>query len=83
MRTRQDLEISNQSLASGLESPTGSGPILSVAPCSVTGLEEVRRSNIRELAYGLYEDRGRVDGYDLDDWLEAEAIFQEKGKLVA
>jgi hypothetical protein len=25
-------------------------------------------------AYELYEQRGRVDGYDLDDWLNAEAI---------
>ncbi|MEX5214987.1 MAG: DUF2934 domain-containing protein [Nitrospiraceae bacterium] len=25
-------------------------------------------------AYELFEERGRVDGHDLDDWLEAEAI---------
>ncbi len=24
-------------------------------------------------AYELYEQRGRVDGYELDDWLQAEA----------
>jgi hypothetical protein len=28
---------------------------------------------IRRLAYELYEERGREDGYDLDDWLRAEA----------
>ena len=28
---------------------------------------------IRRLAYELYEKRGREDGYDLDDWLRAEA----------
>ena len=28
---------------------------------------------IRRLAYELYEDRDREDGYDLDDWLRAEA----------
>ncbi len=28
---------------------------------------------IRRRAYELYEQRGRVDGYDLDDWLQAEA----------
>ncbi|MGE3154603.1 MAG: DUF2934 domain-containing protein [Nitrospiraceae bacterium] len=25
-------------------------------------------------AYELFEERGRVDGHDLDDWLEAEAL---------
>jgi hypothetical protein len=37
----------------------------------------------RELAYKLYEERGRVDGNDLKDWLEAETILRERGKLEA
>jgi len=28
---------------------------------------------VRRRAYELYEQRGRVDGYELDDWLQAEA----------
>jgi hypothetical protein len=28
---------------------------------------------IRIRAYEFYEQRGRVDGFDLDDWLRAEA----------
>ena len=32
-----------------------------------------RDSAIRETAYAFYEARGRVDGHELDDWLEAEA----------
>jgi Protein of unknown function (DUF2934) len=28
---------------------------------------------IRHRAYELYEARGRGDGHDLEDWLEAEA----------
>ena len=28
---------------------------------------------LRRRAYELYEQRGRVDGYALDDWLQAEA----------
>jgi hypothetical protein len=28
---------------------------------------------IRRRAYELYEERGRGDGHDLDDWLRAEA----------
>ena len=27
---------------------------------------------IRQRAYELYERRGRTDGHDLDDWLQAE-----------
>jgi hypothetical protein len=27
---------------------------------------------IRQLAYELYEQCGRTDGHDLDDWLQAE-----------
>lgn len=30
------------------------------------------RARIVELAYALYERRGRQDGHALDDWLEAE-----------
>lgn len=26
-------------------------------------------------AYELYEQRGRIDGYALEDWLKAEAII--------
>lgn len=28
---------------------------------------------IRIRAYALYEERGKEDGHDLDDWLRAEA----------
>ena len=33
--------------------------------------EQVER--IRQRAYELYEARGRVEGHDVDDWLQAEA----------
>jgi Protein of unknown function (DUF2934) len=52
----------------------------------ILGLEEWRRmfrqldanfeeplQKIRMRAYELYEKRGRLDGYDLQDWLQAEA----------
>jgi len=35
--------------------------------------EEVRRQ-IAKKAYERYLDRGQLDGYDLDDWLEAEQL---------
>ena len=37
------------------------------------GHEEVAR-----VAYELYEQRGRVEGHDLDDWLKAEAIVRQQ-----
>ena len=32
---------------------------------------------IAEKAYALYEQRGRRDGYALDDWLEAEHVVNQ------
>lgn len=32
----------------------------------------VSREEIARRAYELFKDRGRVDGHDLDDWLQAE-----------
>lgn len=37
------------------------------------GLQE----QIRVRAYQLYEQRGRTDGHDLEDWLRAEAELAE------
>ena len=30
------------------------------------------REEIAQLAYSLYESRGRQDGHDVEDWLRAE-----------
>ncbi len=38
---------------------------------------------IRERAYELYEQRGRRDGHDLDDWLIAESEVTRKVRMVA
>ena len=45
-----------------------------------TVLQEVQ---VRELAFRLYEQRGRQDGYDVQDWLEAEAIILSQPKQAA
>ena len=34
---------------------------------------DLRHRLISEAAYYLYAERGYADGYDLDDWLQAEA----------
>jgi Protein of unknown function (DUF2934) len=34
-------------------------------------------TDIAERAYEIYESRGRVDGDDLDDWLQAERDLKQ------
>jgi hypothetical protein len=41
----------------------------------------IGKKEIAKLAYELYEARGRVHGYDVDDWLEAEWELIEKRKV--
>jgi len=38
---------------------------------------------IRRRAYELYEARGREDGHDMEDWLEAEAEITGRTEKVA
>ena len=49
-------------------------------PAQPNDIEE----RIRRRAYELYEERGRVNGFALDDWLQAEAeiLGKQKGQKV-
>lgn len=38
---------------------------------------------VRRMAYLLYEQRGCVDGYEVDDWLRAEALVTEQAAASA
>jgi len=38
---------------------------------------DLRHRMISDAAYHLYENRGYVDGYALDDWLEAEVALNQ------
>ena len=53
------------------QDPTKSNPVTDPK-------EEVRRR-----AYALYEQRGREDGHDLDDWLQAEVELTAKAMKTA
>jgi hypothetical protein len=69
------------------ETPAVPIPVIS-KPASAPAREAVKQdavtdTQIQELAYKLYEERGRVDGGDLQDWFEAESILRERGKLAA
>ena len=39
---------------------------------------EVTQEKIAQRAYSLYEARGRQEGHDLDDWLQAERELLEE-----
>jgi len=49
-------------------------------PAQPNDIEE----SIRRRAYELYEQRGRIEGFALDDWLQAEAeiLGKQKGQKV-
>jgi Protein of unknown function (DUF2934) len=40
---------------------------------------EALQKRIRVRAYQLYEQRGRENGHDLDDWLQAESEETRRG----
>jgi hypothetical protein len=42
---------------------------------------DIDREQIRIRAYELYEARGRGDGHDLEDWLEAEAELTDRTEM--
>jgi len=42
------------------------------------------QEQVRRRAFDLYKQRGREDGHDLDDWLQAESeLVQNRTKAVA
>jgi hypothetical protein len=41
------------------------------------------QEQIRRRAYELYEQRGRDDGHELDDWLQAEAELTQSRAMTA
>ena len=47
------------------------------------GSLELTEDLVRTRAYRFYEERGREDGHDLEDWLRAEAeVFVKKPPAV-
>jgi len=48
-------------------------------PAAKSAPRHPTNDEIARLAYQRYEQRGRVDGSDLDDWLSAEAALQRPG----
>lgn len=48
-------------------------PLQRSDPTRTTSDPAIWEDRIRQRAYELYEARGREDGHDRDDWLQAEA----------
>ena len=54
-------------------------PIKTDPPTTDSGDE--LRDQVRARAFQLFEQRGRDDGHDLDDWLQAEAELSPVQKV--
>jgi hypothetical protein len=53
-------------------------------PTKVTNPTPELQEQVRRRAHEKYEQRGREEGYGLDDWLQAEAeVTQQQTKIVA
>jgi hypothetical protein len=49
-----------------------------------TGSASDLQEQVRRRAYELYEERGKVNGHDLADWLQADSeVRQQKSKAMA
>ena len=54
------------------------------SPATVTSDPQELEHQIRLRAQELYEEGGREDGHELDDWLRAEAeIMQKRARTTA
>jgi hypothetical protein len=58
-------------------------PSVESPPVEAIGLAGVTENDIARRAFELYCDRGREDGYDLDDWLNAERELREAATSTA
>ena len=63
--------------------PTPTMPSLLRAPNQTTESTSKPQEQIRRRAYELYEQRGRDDGHELDDWLLAESELAQQKAMTA
>jgi len=53
-------------------------------PAAETDDPQGQKSQIRQRAFELYQERGREDGHELDDWLLAEEeITSQRTRIAA
>jgi hypothetical protein len=62
---------------------TSASPTVPMAARTTQSAVE-HQEQIRRRAFEIFEQRGREDGHDLEDWLQAESeLAQHRIKLVA
>jgi len=74
-RSREQLVTQSQS--------ANVAPLLTNDIAAISNETTSSEAQIRELAFSLYEERGRRDGHDIEDWLEAEAIICSQPRQAA
>ena len=47
-------------------------------PSTVVEVNRLDWEEVARVAYALYEQRGRANGDDLEDWLKAETIVRQR-----
>ena len=52
--------------------------VMSATTDSLHGSDDRLHQRVAEAAYTLYEQRGRQDGHDLEDWLLAESMVKSQ-----
>jgi hypothetical protein len=75
-------KITNNSTALSMQTNETKPPVAALSAAPTINEEQVQ-AQIRELAFQLYKQRGHVDGFAERDWLEAEAIIRQHGKIAA
>ena len=72
----QDQTLSDKQYRSIVIGSSTIAPVHVEASLQLQEEEQHVKTAVAELAYGLYEQRGREDGHDLDDWLQAESRLE-------
>jgi hypothetical protein len=73
-RRRKDREELNHVAGTPATVPTAADDVVDpIEPLSI----EPRHDDIARRAYALYDARGREDGHDWDDWLQAERELRQ------
>jgi hypothetical protein len=81
-RTAKQAEDSAFTLPSARDGGEPPGAVETAIAAATAQLLPAPRDDeaVRRLAYSYYEERGRADGYDLEDWLKAEAALGSAGQ---
>jgi hypothetical protein len=81
MRTQRESVPREENLQ--LRTAAAAKPVSSQELPAPLLLTEGELEQIRERAYQLYEERGRLDGFAEGDWLQAEAEILAQAKKFA